>query len=316
MSLGAALTASLLVTLARPSTWPLALAAFLLRGGILVVAAPILVLPSAVGLANVLAPSIILLGFGAVTMAVEIMVGLGILAVLAWLLVSGLVASAAETETIRIVASDDEVVPASLPAPTGAGTRGRAWRIVAVRWIAMLPWLVACALGAVRIVQVAYRELTVPSQVTVPIAVRIASAAPEALLAIGITWVLGAIVAALAARHLVLAGSGVPAALGFALHHLIRHPLRSALLFFGPLATLVIALATSALAASLAAGVVREGLAQGAGALAAIVGTLLFVALWTAGLALGAVASAWRGAAWTVEVAGTFGGATPGRPGD
>ena len=49
MSRGAALTGALLVTLATPATWPLALAAFLIRGGILLVTLPIVVLPTPVG---------------------------------------------------------------------------------------------------------------------------------------------------------------------------------------------------------------------------------------------------------------------------
>ena len=42
----ATLAGSLLVTLARPSTWVLALAAFLVRGGLLVLVIPILVIVS------------------------------------------------------------------------------------------------------------------------------------------------------------------------------------------------------------------------------------------------------------------------------
>ena len=56
MTVGATLVASFLLTLARPRTWPLALATFLLRGGIVLVLAPIVVLPSAVGVGNVLTP--------------------------------------------------------------------------------------------------------------------------------------------------------------------------------------------------------------------------------------------------------------------
>ena len=56
MRLGAALTGALLTTLATPLTWPLALATFLLRGGFLLVLLPIVVLPSPVGLGNLLAP--------------------------------------------------------------------------------------------------------------------------------------------------------------------------------------------------------------------------------------------------------------------
>ena len=56
MTVGATLVASLLAILSRPATWLLALATFLLRGGFLLVLAPIIVLPSAVALGNILTP--------------------------------------------------------------------------------------------------------------------------------------------------------------------------------------------------------------------------------------------------------------------
>ena len=67
VSRGAALSGALLVTLASPATWPLALAGFLLRGGLIVVALPILVLPTPVGLGNVLAPTLTAFVFGGVS---------------------------------------------------------------------------------------------------------------------------------------------------------------------------------------------------------------------------------------------------------
>ena len=45
---------ALLVTLATPATWPLALATFLVRGGVILVLLPIVVLPTTVGLGNTL----------------------------------------------------------------------------------------------------------------------------------------------------------------------------------------------------------------------------------------------------------------------
>jgi len=44
MNRGVALGRGLLVTLATPPTWPLALAAFLIRGGILLLVVPIVVM--------------------------------------------------------------------------------------------------------------------------------------------------------------------------------------------------------------------------------------------------------------------------------
>jgi len=316
VTLGATLTASLLATLSHPSTWILALAAFLLRGGILIIAAPILVLPSAVGLGNVLAPSISAFVFGGLSPGLASVIGLTLVGVMAWLVLGGALAGATEAEAVRIIAADeDATAPAGRPIdPPRVG--GRIWRIVIVRWAASLPLLVALTLGIARLVTVAYRELTVPSAVATPVAVRIVQGAPDALLGIAITWVLGGIVGALAVRHLVLVGSSVPDALIFALDRLVRHPLRSSMLALGPLASLIVVLAAALGGASVASGLVRAWLGEGAGIATAAIGLLVFLGVWTVGLVLVGVAAAWRTAAWTVDAAGTFGGATPGRPGD
>ena len=81
MTVGATLVASLLLALARPRTWPLALATFLLRGGILVVLAPIVVLPSAVAVGNVLTPllsNVVFRGVASIALPLAV-VGLGAL---------------------------------------------------------------------------------------------------------------------------------------------------------------------------------------------------------------------------------------------
>ncbi len=69
MTRGAALSSALLATLAEPATWALALAAFLIRGGIILVALPVVVLPTPVGIGNVVAPVLNTIAFGQVSMA-------------------------------------------------------------------------------------------------------------------------------------------------------------------------------------------------------------------------------------------------------
>ena len=64
MSRGVALSGGLLVTLATPATWPLALAAFLIRGGIVLVVLPIVVLPTPVGLGNAFGPTLTAIALG------------------------------------------------------------------------------------------------------------------------------------------------------------------------------------------------------------------------------------------------------------
>lgn len=316
MTLGATLLASFLVALVRPAAWLLALATFLLRGGVLLVLAPIVVIPSAVGLANVLAPAITTIVFEGVSVSLAILVGGTVVATVAWLIGGGLLAAVAEAELIRLVAADEEVASAVPRPPEVASGRHVAWRILAVRLVALLPLVVALAWGAARIVSVTYRELTVPSDVTTPLVLRVARETPEAIIAILITWLVGEIVAGLAARSVVLHGDGVGRALRWAVVHGVHHPIRAVVLALVPLAGLAVVAIPSAFGVATAWRALRGTLATGGGAPIGIGVLLLFVALWLGGLVLIAAMSAWRSAAWTVEAAGTFGASTDGREGD
>ena len=64
MSRSAAVLASLLVTLGRPTWWVLALSTFLVRGGLLLFLLPIVSIPSPLAVSNVLAPLIVPVAFG------------------------------------------------------------------------------------------------------------------------------------------------------------------------------------------------------------------------------------------------------------
>ena len=123
MTLGATLVTSLLATLAHPMTWLLALAGFLVRGGIVVFLLPIVVLPSPVGLANATAPTVVGFVLGGFTFDLVVLLVLAVGAVLAWIVFGGLLAAALEVEGIRIVAGDDDVV-ASSRSTYGAITAG------------------------------------------------------------------------------------------------------------------------------------------------------------------------------------------------
>jgi hypothetical protein len=328
VTLGATLATSFLVTLANPSTWPLALAAFLLRGGLVLVIAPILVLPSAVGVANIVGPWLTTFVFAGVTPSI-LAVGLAVTTVvMVWLLLGGLLAAVAEVELVRIVATDDDVVTATDVALVGIGRNAPAsslsgaLRVLVVHLLAQGPLVVAAAWGGVRIVTVTYRELTLPSDVTVPIAVRVVAQVPEAIAAIALAWWLGQVVGSVAARRVVLCDTGIPRSLASAVAWLVRHPVRGVVLESVPGAALVVVLVPSAAASAAAWSWVRASLATIGGPLDAIIPVVLLVALWTGGLVLAALVTAWRAATWTIDAAGTFGvtgpaerGTGPGRHG-
>lgn len=300
MTLGAVLTASLLASLARPSTWVLGLLAFLVRGGFVVVLAPIVVIPSAVGLANVIAPTLTSMVFGGLAPEVVALIVGGVIAVAAWLVLGGLLAAAAEAEAITRIADDEDA--------TMTPRSGLAVRIFLARMIATVPLALALGIGAVRVVTVAYRELTVPSEVAVPVAVRIIRGAPEAVAAILLAWVAAEVIGALAARRVVVRGDGPIDAVLHAVGHALRYPLQTALAFVLPLVVLAAVIVPSAAAAGVTWDAIRDAIADDAGPLA--VGGLLlaFIGLWGGGLVLIGMVTAWRAAVWTVEVARTFGG--------
>jgi hypothetical protein len=321
MNLGAALGASFLVTLARPATWVLALAAFLVRGGILLVLGPIVVIPSAVGMANVVGPWVTSFVFGGASIWVMAVAAAGAAAALLWLIGGGLLAAAAEAEATRIVASDEDVATEPATVDLAAGDRpgtgpGVAWRILVARLVAHLPTLLALAWAGARVVAITYRELTLPSETLTPLVVRVIRAAPEAIIALLVAWLLGEVVGSMAARRVVLRGEGPLRAVGGALGRLVRDPLRVTVLTLLPLLALVAVLVPAAAAASATWTAIRTALATDAGVLPTLVLLLAFVGLWVGGLGLIGLVAAWRAAVWTVDAVGTFGVPDPVRAGD
>jgi hypothetical protein len=307
VSLGATLSASLLAVLARPSTWPLGLLGFLVRGGWLLVVAPIVVVPTPVGLANIVAPLLEDVAFGRRTTELVAIVGVVIVAALVWLIGGGLIAAVAEAEGVRRIAEEEGLA---------VGEHAVAWRIVGARLLAQVPLAIASTWAAVRIVALAYRELTVPSDVTVPIAWRIVAGAPEAFVALLLAWLFAEVVGAIAARAVVLAPSGVREAVRFALGRVRRRPVRMLSLGLATSAALVIVLGTTSLAAGATWNALGVELAIGDSSPSTTLLLLLFVGLFAGGLVLIGLTCAWRNAVWTVEVGGTFGGGAGTRSGD
>jgi hypothetical protein len=307
MTVGATLVASLLATLDRPTTWPLALATFLLRGGILLVLAPIVVLPSAVSVGNVLTPLLSTVVFQGVTPSIVLLLTGAVGAALLWLIGAGLVAAAAESALVLEVGADDETWPAGRP-PRDPRPVGRAaWRVLVVRLIAHVPLAIALSWGAVRIVTVAYRELTVPSDVEVALVLRVAGGATDAVVVVLVAWLVGETVGAIAARRVVLLGEGVVRGLRGGVARLVWHPLRTVVLAALPVVPLGLVLAGVGLAGSATWNALRSALSLGGEPLMALLLLLALVSLFAGGLLLIGVTSAWRAAIWTVDVAGTFG---------
>jgi hypothetical protein len=318
MTWSAALGASLLIVLARPALWVMALAGFLVRGGILLFLLPIVALPSPVGLANVVAPTITSLVFsGPTTEFIVLVAVLGVITALVFFAATW-AAAVAERALILAVASDEELPDGIRVA---AHPRARAWRLVGVRLAVQLPLWVVLALASPRIVEITYRELTLPSDVVTPIAVRVLRAVPELIGGVAVAWVGGEIVGAIAARRIVLRGESIGRALRGALVDFVLRPLGPTGAFVVTTSALLLTVVPIVAAAGLAFGGVRTALGTGGQgqALGALVALALFITVWAAGLVVAGLLAAWRSAALTLEVlriGGTFGAPSDHRSGD
>jgi hypothetical protein len=318
MNRGAALVEALLVSIATPATWPLALATFLLRGGILLFIFPIAVLPTTVGLGNTLGPTVTSIAFGSVSVE-EIGLALALIAASVVVLVSiAWLASGLEGEGIRVVATDADVAAQDVGvlAPVGGRLAGR---VLAVRMIAHLPFAIVLAVGFVRLVGVTYAELTSPVDVDTPVAIRVLAGAPEVIVAIVLTWMIGQIVGAIGARAVVLRREGVGEAIWTGVKLSLGHPLAVLARFWVPTVVLAMVIVPSAMAANAALRAATAALQDPVDPVAILATVLIMVALWATGLLLTSVVCAWRSATWTVALTmgeRTFGGSEGSRPGD
>ena len=338
MSRSGALVAALLATLVRPSWWLIALAGLLVRGGFVAIVLPIVAIPSALAISNVVAPLIVPVVFG----RFDEVAGLAALAALvlgAWLIGGGWVAALADIALVReaaVVAVEDGVTDGGR-GPLGAAARGfgrLAVRVMAVRLGAHVPLAIALALGAIRVVDVLYLELTRPFEVVTPLFVRVVAGAAVPLLVILVAWLVSDAWAARAIRRAILADRPARAALAESGRELLARPLP---ILAGELVTTLpfvlvggLALGATALAWSQVTVVL---LAIPIDRIVLAIALMAFLGAWVVALAAAGFLAAWRAVATTWEVlrearpgrpgaldgpvgGGTFGASGDGRPGD
>jgi len=276
----------------RPDLWPIALAGFLARGGIVLFVAPIVSPPSLVGLATFIGPASITPSGPTSGLILRIAVTAGVLG--GAILLGTIAGSAAELALIeQSGGSSGEAVPGLLR------------RIVLIRLIGLLPVAVVLGLGIQELGQIVYQELTLPTDLVSPMVIRVAVRAPAIVGAILVAWLAGETWAGLATRLAVLRGAGVGRALTGAFGVVIRRATTVV-----PLAILSVLLAAGVL--GLVIGLigwswdfVRAALLApgGSGDLLALAGsTVLFIACWLSGLTIAGALAAGRGVAWTLVV--------------
>lgn len=290
----ASMRGSLMATLGRPEWWALALAGFLVRGGILLLILPLVSLPSVAQIAALLAPPIESIVLGGQTLAGALVGGLAIAGIVIAMVLAGMAGEWFDNALRREAAVDEEL---DLP-PAPATTQLSLSDSLRIRLLAHLPTLAALAYGVVRVVAITYNELLSPGDPTVPVAIRVLSRAPDVIVLVVLTWMLGEAIGPLAVRH-VQAGASTRAALVRAARQVLRPR---------GLATLIltsaglIALAVPFLfALGRASEHIRGYLLENVDLVPVSAALVLLVGTWILGLAVLGAGLAWRSSAWTVE---------------
>jgi hypothetical protein len=295
-----ALLAAGLSALARPSFWPVALAAFLVRGGIVALVLPLVILPTPTGLANVLMPYLTSAYLGNITLGFVLLV-VGLVALLLGaVLVSGLIGTWLDAALIRESAHDDELGMLRAPALERPGI---AWRGTAARLVAYVPFGIAVAWGLSRVVGATYAELVLPEDVGSPIALRVLARVPEAATAVGGVWILSEVLGGLALRHLVLDGASVFGSVARAIRDLITRPLTTLATTVVTDTALAIVIGIGVLGSAVAVDRLRFTIGAGGSEVEVVFALLLLAAVWCGALIAVGALTAFRSVAWTYEIA-------------
>ena len=341
MTTRGATLAALLSALSHPSWWILALAGFLVRGGILLFLLAIVTLPSPLALSNVLGPIITAIYLGHADPSVlALMIG-AVVIVLALLVGGGGFAAVTEVILIgdaRAAASEEGMT--SRPLISGTG-RWLIVRAATAHLVALLPMVVVLGVGSVQIFGVAYRELLNPSDNS-SLVLRVIGGASGQVAAIVAVWVLGEIVGGGAVRRIVLGGEPIIGAVLRSAVDLVRRPAGALL---APLATtgvLVVDLGAMLAVIVIVWTEVRNRLVRAVDdPLATALALATLGAAWCLALIVTGLIDAWRSAAMTFELErveavrtvrpavpdagksqtgpsedGTIGASSHGRPGD
>jgi hypothetical protein len=293
-----ALARAVTATRERPALWIVALCGFLARGGIVLLVLPMIPLPSTVGMATFVGPTSVT----AAGLTPDSVARIGLLAAvtIGWFVAGNVIGALTDR---AIVAA---VVPVGRAAHrTAEPARSRLLlRIVAVRLVALLPFITVVAVTARSVGELVYQELILPSDINSPIVLRVVQGARLQVGAIVLAWVVGEVLGGIAVRLAILEGRSFGRSIGGALAFVVRHPLATVVGSVAGLAALVVAVAPALLAIGVAwtsLGVAVAGPLDGSAVAGA---TIVVVVAWAAAGLLVAIASAWRGALWTSLVAG------------
>jgi hypothetical protein len=300
MTTRGATLAALLAALGRPSWWILALAGFLVRGGIVVFVVAIVTLPSPLALSNDLAPLLTPLYFGRLEPTTLVLLVAAIVIVVAWIVAGGWFAAATEVVLVRDAqqAAYEEGLPTRPLPPAGSMLITRS---AVAHLVALIPMAFVLGVGSVQIFGVAYRELVNPSDAG-PIVLRVVREASGPIATIVVAWILGELVGGMAVRRIVLGRESVLGAVLRSAVGLVRRPVG----LIAPVVTtavLAIDLAAILTVVMLVWTEVRTRFAHPfAEPLTTGLALVTLGAAWCLALLVTGLIDAWRSAAMTFEV--------------
>lgn len=302
-----------------------ALGGFLLRGGIVLLVLPGVVLPSAIGIAG--ATGVDAFGIdGRPTAWLLTIVILAAVAIALWLLLALIVGSLIDVWLIEAALdAEGHSTRRSRPLPDF----GILLDLAGIRAVCILPLAAALAWASTRLYDAIYAELTTPSNLATPLPIRVILSAADAVLVVVLVWLVSEVIGAIAVRRSVLLGTGIVRSLVGAILQIVLRPVSSA-------ATVIASYGASAVAIGLAMAATVTAfdwsrvaarnqlpisVTIGLGSFSTtrdfrpvvfLLAAMAFAAAWAIALAVSGISSAWRSAALTGETSGAVFGAPTG----
>ncbi len=304
--------AAVIVTLTRPATWAYGLLGFLARGGLVIVAWPILVLPTPTGLQNDLGGPISRLVLGTPSIQMVALIVGGVVTGLLALSLATATGAWAERRGIEMAlrAAVDEGL--TVPAVDLDGTPGIG-RIMVIRLLGLVPVAVAALLAWGSVYDAAYRELILPDDLITPLPLRVIRDVPWLLAGLALTWLVSDAAAATGVRRLLLDRRPVVVAWLLGWTDVARRPSRNLATALAGVVAVGLALGPALVTSSAGWANLRDALLKAREPWGPVIALVIWVALWLGGLVLVGAAAGIRAATWTIEAAGSP--SRPSRPG-
>jgi hypothetical protein len=175
-------------------------------------------------------------------------------------------------------------------------------RVAALRLLLLVPVAAVTVVAVPAWIGVAYRELTLPSDVATPLVLRVVAGAPAASVAVLLAWLATEVVGGFATRRAVLLGASVPRALADGAVDPLRAPVGTVLTVAVALVLSVGLLLPAVWAVGAAWDAARRALVGEVDPIAALVVALALAAAWTVALLLAGIAAAARASLATAEL--------------